>query len=72
MSRAHSERRAPIPHPAHENRGRESGLCLFLFPVYIYIHGLAGDLAAQIHGTYGMVASDIVDNLGKAIIEVMK
>ena len=38
----------------------------------VYIHGLAGDLAAQIHGTYGMVASDIVDNLGKAIMEVMK
>ena len=38
----------------------------------VYLHGLAGDLAAQVHGTYGMVASDIVDNLGKAIIEVMK
>ena len=38
----------------------------------VYLHGLAGDLAAQEHGTYGMVASDIVDNLGKAIIEVMK
>ena len=38
----------------------------------VYLHGLAGDLAAQEHGTYGMVASDIVDNLGKAIVEVMK
>lgn len=38
----------------------------------VYLHGLAGDLAEQEHGTYGMVASDIVDNLGKAIIEVMK
>ena len=38
----------------------------------VYLHGLAGDLAAQEHGTYGMVASDIVDNLGKAIVKVMK
>ena len=38
----------------------------------VYLHGLAGDLAAQEHGTYGMVASDIVNNLGKAIAEVMK
>ena len=38
----------------------------------VYLHGLAGDLAAQAHGTYGMIAGDIVDNLGKAIIEVMK
>ena len=38
----------------------------------VYLHGLAGDMAAQAHGTYGMVASDIVDHLGKAIIEVMK
>ena len=38
----------------------------------VYIHGLAGDLAAQEHGTYGMVASDIVNNLGKAIVEVMR
>jgi NAD(P)H-hydrate epimerase len=38
----------------------------------VYLHGLAGDLAAQVHGTYGMVAGDIVDNLGKAIVEVMK
>ncbi len=38
----------------------------------VYLHGLAGDLAAQTHGTYGMIAGDIVDNLGKAIVEVMK
>ena len=38
----------------------------------VYLHGLAGDLAAQEHGTYGMVAGDIVDHLGKAIMEVMK
>ena len=38
----------------------------------VYLHGLAGDLASAVHGTYGMVATDIVDHLGKAIIEVMK
>ena len=38
----------------------------------VYLHGLAGDLAAQEHGTYGMLAGDIVENLGKAIMEVMK
>ena len=38
----------------------------------VYLHGLAGDLAAQEHGTYGMVAGDIVEHLGKAIMEVMK
>lgn len=38
----------------------------------VYLHGLAGDLAAQEHGTYGLIASDIVEHLGKAINEVMK
>ena len=38
----------------------------------VYLHGLAGDLAEQEYGTYGMVASDIVNNIGKAFIEVMK
>lgn len=38
----------------------------------VYLHGLAGDLAAQSQGTYGMVAGDIVDHLGKAFIKVMK
>ena len=37
----------------------------------VYIHGEAGDLAAKTHGTYGMVASDIVDNIGRAIKEIM-
>lgn len=38
----------------------------------VYVHGLAGDMAAEAHGTYGLVASDIVDNLGRAIREVQR
>ena len=38
----------------------------------VYVHGLAGDLALQEHGAYGMVASDIIENIGKAIVEVMR
>lgn len=38
----------------------------------VYVHGLAGDMAAEVHGTYGLVASDIVDNLGRAIREVQR
>jgi NAD(P)H-hydrate epimerase len=36
----------------------------------VYIHGHAGDLAAQQHG-YGVMASDIADNLGRAIRDLM-
>jgi NAD(P)H-hydrate epimerase len=32
-----------------------------------YIHGKAGELAAEVHGEYGVTASDIVDNIGRAI-----
>ena len=38
----------------------------------VYIHGMAGDLAAAANGSYGMVASDIVDNIRKAIKTIMK
>ena len=38
----------------------------------VYIHGVAGDLAEKVHGSYGMIASDIVDNIGRAIKEIMK
>lgn len=33
----------------------------------VYIHGLAGDIAAEEIGEYGMTASDIADRVGRAI-----
>lgn len=33
----------------------------------VYVHGLAGDLAEQELGEIGMTASDIADNVGKAV-----
>ena len=33
----------------------------------VFIHGAAGDMASVTNGTYGMVAGDIVDNIGKVI-----
>ena len=38
----------------------------------VFIHGLAGDMAKKRHGEYGMIASDIVDNIGKAIKLIME
>lgn len=35
-----------------------------------YIHGLAGELAAQRHGTWGVTASDVADCIGAAIKSV--
>ncbi len=32
-----------------------------------YIHGLAGDLAASDKGEYGLIATDIIDNIPYAI-----
>lgn len=37
----------------------------------VYIHGLAGDIAAEELGEYGMTASDIADNAGKAIRKII-
>ena len=39
--------------------------------VGVYIHGAAGDMAAQRTGEYGLVASDIVDSIGPAIKSVI-
>ncbi len=36
-----------------------------------YVHGLSGELAAQIHGTYGVTASDVADHIGKAIKSII-
>lgn len=32
-----------------------------------YIHGVAGQIAENIHGTYGVTAQDVADNIGRAI-----
>lgn len=37
-----------------------------------YIHGYAGQLAAEKHGEYGVLASDIANLTGTAIKEIMK
>lgn len=36
----------------------------------VYLHGLAGDLAARKHGVYGLIPSDIVEALPKAFTEL--
>lgn len=36
----------------------------------VHVHGLAGDAAAKIHGQVSMVATDIIDHLGHAFIQV--
>ncbi|HEX8089814.1 MAG TPA: NAD(P)H-hydrate dehydratase [Blastocatellia bacterium] len=36
----------------------------------VYLHGLAGDIAASLKGTRAMIASDIAAHLGDAFIEV--
>lgn len=38
----------------------------------VYVHGVAGDMAAEEHGQYGVTAGDIAQNIGKAIAETMK
>ena len=38
----------------------------------VFIHGHAGDLAAAKHSEQSMIASDIVDNLGAAILDIKR
>ena len=38
----------------------------------VFIHGYAGNLAAQKHGEYGLTAGDIIDCIGQAIKEIMQ
>lgn len=38
----------------------------------VYIHGLAGDIAADEHGYEALIASDIIDNLGRAFIRLQQ
>ena len=37
----------------------------------VYIHGLAGDMAAETEGQYGVTAGDIAANVGRAIKSVL-
>ena len=37
----------------------------------VFIHGMAGDIAAERHGEYGVTAGDIADSTGIAINTIM-
>ncbi len=37
-----------------------------------YVHGLAGELAAQVHGAFGVTASDVAEQIGRAIKSVIE
>lgn len=39
--------------------------------VGMYVHGLAGDIAAERQGEYGLIASDITANIGRAITKLL-
>ena len=39
--------------------------------VAVYLHGLAGDLAARSRGEVALIASDVIDALGQAITETI-
>ena len=49
------------------------GLTLFDASVLgVYVHGLAGNIAAAVHGQVSLIATDIVDNLGGAFGQVVE
>ena len=37
----------------------------------VYIQGMAGQMAEKTHGSYGVTAGDVVDNIGRAINSIM-
>lgn len=37
----------------------------------VYLHGLAGDIAAKKTGEFSLLASDLIDNLGKAFLKIV-
>ena len=38
----------------------------------VYLHGLAGDIAAEKISMESLIASDIIDNIGKAFLQLSK
>ena len=38
----------------------------------VFVHGLAGRIAENTHGSYGVTAGDVADNIGRAIYSLMK
>lgn len=41
--------------------------CEKALPAAVYLHGMAGDLAAEAHGAYSMVASDLLEMIPEAV-----
>ena len=39
--------------------------------IAVYIHGVAGELSSEEHGTFGVKAGDIANNIGRAIKQIM-
>ena len=50
-------------------RGMKPEMAAIVAP---YIHGLAGELSAQVHSSYGVTAGDVVEYLGRAIKSIIE